>query len=73
MMLAELVLLWLIFRTVKKSRSIMIMLLKICTPGFEEVLTEQEPPGAHRMEPPSPTQALGVNPFPSRFINRTIP
>ena len=23
------------------------------------------------MEPPSPTQALGVNPFPSRYINRT--
>ena len=73
MMLAELVLSWLIFRIVKKSRSIMIILLKICTPGFEEVLTEREPPGAHRMEPPSPTQALGVNPFPSRFINRTVP
>ena len=29
--------------------------------------------GAHQMEPPSPTQALGVNPFPSRFINRTVP
>ena len=25
------------------------------------------------MEPPSPLQALGVNPFPSRFIIRTIP
>ena len=25
------------------------------------------------MEPPSPLQALGVNPFPSRFINRTVP
>ena len=25
---------------------------------------------AHQMEPPSPTQALGVNPFPSRFIER---
>ena len=25
------------------------------------------------MEPSSPTQALGVNPFPSRFINRTVP
>ena len=25
------------------------------------------------MEPPSPTQALGVNPFPSRFIVRTVP
>ena len=24
------------------------------------------------MEPASPIQALGVNPFPSRFINRTI-
>ena len=23
------------------------------------------------MEPPFPIQALGVNPFPSRFINRT--
>ena len=30
-------------------------------------------PGAHQMEPPSPTQALGVNPFPSRFINRMVP
>jgi len=29
--------------------------------------------GAHQMEPPSPTQALGVNPFPSRFIIRTVP
>ena len=29
--------------------------------------------GAHQMEPASPIQALGVNPFPSRFINRTIP
>ena len=25
------------------------------------------------MEPPSPIQALGVNPFPSRFIIRTVP
>ena len=24
------------------------------------------------MEPPSPIQALGVNPFPSRFINRRL-
>ena len=24
------------------------------------------------MEPPSPTEALGVNPFPSRFVNRTV-
>ena len=24
------------------------------------------------MEPPSPIQALGVNPFPSRFINRKV-
>jgi len=29
--------------------------------------------GAHQMEPLSPIQALGVNPFPSSFINRTIP
>ena len=29
--------------------------------------------GAHQMEPASPIQALGVNPFPSRFINRTVP
>ena len=29
-------------------------------------------PGAHQMEPPSPKQALGVNPFPSRFIIRTV-
>ena len=25
------------------------------------------------MEPPSPIQALGVNPFPSGFIIRTVP
>ena len=25
------------------------------------------------MEPPSPIQAIGVNPFPSRFIIRTVP
>ena len=25
------------------------------------------------MEPPSPIQALGANPFPSRFIIRTVP
>ena len=30
-------------------------------------------PGAHQMEPPSPTQALGANSFPSRFIIRTVP
>ena len=30
-------------------------------------------PGAHQMEPPSPIHALGVNPFPSRFIIRTLP
>ena len=29
--------------------------------------------GAYLMEPPSPIQALGVNPFPSRFIIRTVP
>ena len=29
--------------------------------------------GAHQMEPPSPIQALGVNPLPSRFIIRTVP
>ena len=29
--------------------------------------------GAHQMEPPSLIQALGVNPFPSRFIIRTVP
>ena len=28
---------------------------------------------AHQIEPPSPTQALRVNPFQSRFINRTVP
>ena len=28
---------------------------------------------AHQMEPPSPIQSLGVNPFPSRFIIRTVP
>ena len=30
-------------------------------------------PGTHQMEPASPLQSVGVNPFPSRFINRTIP
>ena len=29
--------------------------------------------GTHHMEHASPIQALGVNPFPSKFINRTIP
>ena len=29
--------------------------------------------GAHQMEPPSPIQDLGVNPFPSRFLIRTGP
>ena len=29
--------------------------------------------GAHQMEPPSSIQAPGVNPFPSRFIIRTVP
>ena len=29
--------------------------------------------GAHQMEPLSTTQALAVNPFPNRFINRTAP
>ena len=29
--------------------------------------------GAYQMEPPSPIQALGVNPVPSRFIIRTVP
>lgn len=29
--------------------------------------------GTHEMELASPIQALGVNHFPSRFINRTIP
>ncbi|XP_015749223.1 PREDICTED: uncharacterized protein LOC107328998 [Acropora digitifera] len=33
---------------------------------------ESPPPGTHQIEPASPIQALGVNPFPSRFINRTI-
>ena len=33
-----------------------------------------EPPsGTHQMEPASPIQALGVNPFQSRPLNRTIP
>ena len=27
----------------------------------------------HEIEPASPIQALWVNPFPSRFINKTIP
>ena len=34
---------------------------------------ESTPAGAHQMEPPSPIQALGINPFPSRFIIRTVP
>ena len=29
--------------------------------------------GAHQMEPPSTIQALGINPFPSRFTIRTVP
>ena len=39
---------------------------------FHDAL-EQLKTGAHQMEPPSPIQALGVNPFPSRFIIRTVP
>ena len=35
--------------------------------------TVQHISGAHQMEPPSCIQALGVNPFSSRFINRTVP
>ena len=34
---------------------------------------ESTPAGAHQMEPPSPIQALAVNPFQSRFIIRTVP
>ena len=34
---------------------------------------ESQEAGTYHMEPPSPLQALGVNPFPSRFINRAIP
>lgn len=30
-------------------------------------------PGAHQMDSPSPIHAIGVNPFPNRFINRTVP
>ena len=30
-------------------------------------------PGAHQREPPSLILGLGVNPFPSRSINRTPP
>ena len=29
--------------------------------------------GAHDPEPISPIQALGIDPFPSRFIIRTVP
>ena len=36
-------------------------------------LTYKLDPGAYQTEPPSPIQALGVNPFPSRFIIRTVP
>ena len=40
---------------------------------IQEYGTIQFTTGAHQMEPPSPIQALGVNPFPSRFIIRTVP
>ena len=35
--------------------------------------TELSRTGAHQIKPPSPIQAIGVNPFPSKFINRTVP
>ena len=49
-----------------------------CTPQPTTRLTTSDAnellnAGAHQMEPPSPIQALGVNPFPSRFIIRTVP
>ena len=37
-----------------------------------DVVCQTTTSAAHQMEPRSPTQALGVNPFPSRVINRTI-
>ena len=37
------------------------------------LLTILKSPGVYQMEPPSPIQALGVNPFPSGFIIRTVP
>ena len=40
---------------------------------IQEYGTIQFTTGARQMEPPSPIQALGVNPFPSRFIIRTVP
>ena len=40
---------------------------------IQEYGTIQFTTGAHQIEPPSPIQALGVNPFPSRFIIRTVP
>ena len=40
---------------------------------IQEYGTIQFTTGAHQMEPPSPIQALGVHPFPSRFIIRTVP
>ena len=49
-----------------------------CTPQPTTRLTTSDAKelvnaGTHQMEPPSPIQALGVNPFPSRFIIRTVP
>ena len=34
---------------------------------------QQKSAEAHQMEPPSPIQALGGSPLPSRFSNRTVP
>ena len=38
-----------------------------------DVVCQTTTSGAHQMEPPAPTQALGVSPFQSRFVNRTVP
>ena len=40
---------------------------------FFLMLIGSNAPEAHQMEPSSPIQALRVNPFPSRFIIRTVP
>ena len=50
-------------------------LLKSCFKAlhYTETWPDYLKTGAHQMEPPSPIQALGVNPFPSRFIIRTVP
>ena len=64
---------FLAFFGMSTSAKINLVIAEKCVVTNNILLQQWPQPGAHQMEPPSPTQALGVNPFPSRFINRTVP